>query len=104
MRIPRPYLRKQTQTWYIQLGKKQIRLSRDKKEAFEKYHEIMADRGMAAVHYEKVVPLFDVYLEWLKQQRAERTYIKALRHLQPFAEYIGPNLTIARLTPHLVLK
>jgi len=104
MRIPQPYWRKQARTWYLQLGKKQIGLGRNKKEAFEKYHEIMADRGTAAIHYEKVVPLFDVYLEWLKQNRAPKTYTKALRHLQPFAEFIGPSLTIVGLTPHLLLN
>jgi len=84
MGIPRPYQRKQTGTWYLQLGKKQIKLARNKKEAFEKYHEIMADRGTAAIHFEKVVPLFDVYLEWLKQHRAPKTYTGA--HSAPVVE------------------
>jgi integrase len=104
MRIPQPYWRKQARTWYVQLGKKQIRLGRNKKEAFEKYHEIMADRGTAAVHYEKIVPLLDDYLEWVKQNREPLTFEKAVRHLQPFAEFIGPSLTISGLTPHLVLN
>lgn len=104
MRIPKPYWRKQARTWYVQLGKKQIRLGRDEKEAFEKYHQIMADRGTAAVHYEKVVPLLDDYLQWVQENRAPSTYEKAVRHLQPFAELIGPNLTIASLTPHLLLN
>jgi integrase len=104
MRIPKPYWRKQARTWYLQLGKKQILLGRNKKEAFEKYYEIMADRGTAAVHYEKVVPLLDDYLGWLKENREPLTYEKGLRHLQPFAEFIGPSLTIAKLTPPLVLN
>lgn len=104
MRIPKPYWRKQARTWYLQLGKKQILLGRNKKEAFEKYHEIMADRGTAAVHYQKVVPLLDDYLEWVKQNREPLTFEKAVRHLQPFAEYIGPSLTISGLTAHLVLS
>jgi len=67
MRIPKPYWRKQSKTWCLQLGKKQISLSKNKKEAFEKYHEIMADRGTAAIHYEKVVPLLDDYLQWVNE-------------------------------------
>ncbi len=104
MRIPKPYWRKQSKTWCLQLGKKQISLSKNKKEAFEKYHEIMADRGTAAIHYEKVVPLLDDYLQWVNENREPLTYEKAVRHLQPFAEFIGPSMTIAGLTPHLVLN
>ena len=45
MRKPKPYYRKQTGTWYLQLGKRQIRLSKNEEEAFQKYHEIMLNQS-----------------------------------------------------------
>lgn len=45
MRQPRPYFRSQRGCWYVQIGKKQIRLSKDKEEAWNRYHQIMVRRG-----------------------------------------------------------
>jgi hypothetical protein len=41
MRRPKPFFRKQTQTWYVQIGRRQINLGRDEKEAFKQYHALM---------------------------------------------------------------
>jgi len=42
MRQPRPFFRKQTKSYYVQIGKKQINLGKDEKEAYRRYHELMA--------------------------------------------------------------
>jgi len=43
-RQPKPFYRKQTQSWHLQIGKRQIPLGRDQEEAFRLYHQIMAGR------------------------------------------------------------
>ena len=37
-RQPKPFFRKQTQSWYVQLGKRQIPLGKDEDEAWKQYH------------------------------------------------------------------
>ena len=44
MREPKPFFRKQTQSWYVQFGKKQINLSQDKEKAWDTYHKLMTKR------------------------------------------------------------
>ncbi len=41
MRTPKPWFRKQNQTWYIQIDGKQHRLGKDRAEAFAKFHQLM---------------------------------------------------------------
>ena len=58
----KPYFRNYTKTWYINLDGRQINLGRDKDAAFQKYHELMANRGEAQSKFSLVAPLFDEYL------------------------------------------
>ncbi len=44
MRQPKPFFRKQTRSWYVQIKGKWINLGADKDAAFETYHEMMAGR------------------------------------------------------------
>ena len=49
MRQPKPWFRKFNQTWYVQIGTKQVRLARGqdaREEAFKKYHELMAQDSL----------------------------------------------------------
>jgi len=41
---PQSFFRKQTDTWYVQVGKKQIKLGPDEQVAKQKYHALMAGR------------------------------------------------------------
>lgn len=43
MREPKPIFRKQAQSQYVQLGRKQINLGKDEAAAREKYHRLLAD-------------------------------------------------------------
>ena len=44
MRVPKPFFRKYTGSWYLQLGKKQINLGPDEEAAWDEYYKIMASR------------------------------------------------------------
>lgn len=41
MRRPKPFFRRQTGAWYVQIGKQQIPLGWDEKRAWDKYHALM---------------------------------------------------------------
>ena len=43
-RQPRPFFREQTQSWYVQLGKRQFPLGKDEEQALLRYHHLMAGR------------------------------------------------------------
>lgn len=103
MRQPKPFLRSQTQSWYVQIGPKQIPLGKDKKAAFDKYHEIMAQRRKAEPSPDDTVHrIFNRYLDWCKDNRSPATFDKSRRHLKRFAQHIGPQLRITNLKKHHV--
>ena len=97
MRQPKPFFRKFTKTWYVQIGKRQINLGKNKDEAFQKYFELMANRGQAEVQFKTVAELFDSFLTWVQKHRAEGTYKNSKHYLNLFARYLGPAFTIANL-------
>ena len=41
MKFPKPFFRKSKQAWYVQLGKKQHSLGKDREEAFRRYKDII---------------------------------------------------------------
>jgi hypothetical protein len=43
-----PFFKKSHRAWYVQLDGKQLRLAADEKEAWDRYHELMAGRKRAA--------------------------------------------------------
>ncbi|MFK7770377.1 MAG: hypothetical protein AB8B55_24415 [Mariniblastus sp.] len=103
MRTPKPFFRKQTKSWYVQLGKRQINLGRDEKAAWKKYHELMLEENEpASIDY--VVDLLDEYLDWLFKNRKKSTYDKAKHYLIQFASFVGKKLKVGQLTPRQVSK
>ena len=45
MRHPKPWYRKSSKSWYVQIDQKQVRLGRDKQAAWMKYREFMSVTG-----------------------------------------------------------
>jgi len=67
---PEPFWRKQTQCYYVQIGKKQHRPSKDRYEAYQLYHELMsrppveqARTPADPIPSGQVVELLDLFLE-----------------------------------------
>lgn len=103
MREPKPFFRKQTQSWYVRLGKQFIPLGKDKEAAFEKYHAIMAKRRKETpVSTDSVRKLLDLYWNWLINNRAETTSDRRKPRLKSFGLFVSPKLTIRQLKPHHV--
>ena len=99
MKQPKPFFRKFTGTWYVQIGKRQINLGRDKKTAWDKYHQLMAERDSIPEQLATVAQLFEAYLEWCFSRRSKGTYDNNRRYLRSFIECIGKKLTISKLRP-----
>ena len=103
MRQPKPWYRKSTRSWYVQIGRKQVRLGRDKHSAWAKYHELMSMTGGAIREHDvTVVTLVQLYLAWCEKNRAPSTCEKNRLHLKGFAEHISKGLVVTDLKPHHV--
>lgn len=99
MRQPKPYFRKQKQTWYVQIDGRQISLGRDRQAAWQRYHELMAGRVDLASEQATVAQLLETYLEWCSKNRSAGTYDNSRLYCRHFARAIGKQLKIGQLKP-----
>lgn len=106
-RYPQPFWREFTQCWYVQVGKKQTRLSPDRDEAFRLYHELMG-RGpedspsppaVSSFDSPFVVEVLDRFLDWCERTNARRTYEYYRENIRRFAKRIPRELTVEGLKP-----
>lgn len=106
-RYPQPFWREFTSCWYVQVGKKQIRLSPDRDEAFRLYHELMG-RGpednpsppaASSLRPPLVVEVLDQFLDWCERTNARRTYEFYRENIQRFAKRIPRELAVGELKP-----
>jgi site-specific recombinase XerD len=81
------WYRKANKTYYTTINGKQHLLSTDKKEAEDKFHELML--GRKTVSNGTVVAILDQFLEWTEKRRKPGTYEWYQRNIQMFAETIG---------------
>jgi integrase len=110
---PQPFWHEFTHCWYVQIGKKQIRLSPHLDEAFRIYYELMS-RGQEQPCSSPVAPpapagtfvveVLDAFLDWCGRHKAARTYEHYRENIQRFASRIPRALTIAELKPFHVTR
>ncbi len=103
-RQPKPYLRKQTQSWYCSIGGRQISLGKNRESAFEKFHELMANQDQVKNDLTTIYELSQAYLDWCKANRKPTTYARHLYFLKSFICKIGKRLRPSRLKVHHVAK
>jgi len=96
-REPKPFFRKAKNAWYLQLGKRQISLGRDKKDAWKRYHQIMAE-SQPIRETATIETLFERFLDWVQENRKPTTYDKMRRHLSRFAAFIGKQTKVAAVS------
>ena len=102
---PAPFLRKQTQSWYLKLDGQFIPLGKDREAAFEEYHEIMSKRRkQVACAQDSVAYLMDLRWNWVKQHRAESTADRMKPVLRSFKHHIGPKMKVRNLRPFHVTQ
>ena len=97
--FPKPFFKASRNTWYVEIDRKQINLGSDKKEAFDRYHELMRQKPQN-VDCTLAIGVIDAYLGWIRQNKSYRTYEWYLRHCQVFAKSIPATLPVGKLKPH----
>ncbi len=103
-RPSKPYLRKQTKSWYCSIGGQQISLGRDREAAFAKFHELMADRAQIAGAVTTLYDLTQAYLDWVQDNRKPATYKRHRHYLKRFIDAIGKRMRPPQLRVHHVAK
>jgi len=102
MRQAKPWFRKSTKTWYVQLDGRQVPLGKDKEQANRKYHELMSGRrGGHTIH--RVDELLDEYLEHVERNQAKGSYRLYRHYIRSFNATI-PNKRVHDLCPHDVQR
>lgn len=98
-----PWFRKSDQCYYTTFNGQQQNLGSDETQAWKQYSDLMAGREpVISSSRRTVAKLIDEFLEWTKQNRAERTYEWYRDHLRRFFQRIGPRLRVADLKPYHV--
>lgn len=99
MRQPKPFFKASRDTWYVQIGKKQINLGSDQEKAFEQYHSLMSagqtpSDGSTALH------IITKFLAWSKAHSSPGTHAFYFAPCESFCEYVGSKLKAADLKKH----
>ena len=102
MRTSKPWFRKSTRSWYVQIDGVQVPLGRDKDEAQQKYHRLMAGRPNGQT-VGRVDALLDEFLEFVRCNQAAETYRLYKRYLRSFNATV-PDRRIHSLRPCDVQK
>jgi hypothetical protein len=105
---PKPFFRTARNAWFVQLGKRQVKLCEGPKSpqteqaAWTQFHRLMASSpatpkaGVASPAAGlSVAEVFEKYLDWCQRHRSPRTYEWARTHIQSFCDH----LRVARTLP-----
>ncbi len=108
---PKPYLRENRNTWYVQISGHEYTLGKDKDEAFRLYHELMSKRQegqppapLPAAPMLAAVEIIDAFLDWAQKNRERLTHEAYQRRLQVFVDSIPPSLPYSELKPYHVTR
>lgn len=101
----KPFFRKFTQTWYVRHNGKQVRLGKDKTEAFQAYHRLMAESADAPPLDKdtEAAEVLGMFMVWAQTHRDESTFRWYQHFLTSFGEFIGSR-KVSDLKPHHVTK
>lgn len=100
-KMPRKiFLRAQNETYYGYIGKRQVRLSKNEREA-ERMYEKLREAGQPIGFDHPARQLYREFLQWCQQHQSQTTYEWYKLHIESFCDSIG-NLRISQLKPHHV--
>src|SRR5262245_39605059 len=108
MKTPRPWYRKQNDTWYICLHGQQVPLCKgkdNKAQAEKAYFHIMAREGgqLPEAATLTVAQVCDLFLDWSQRHNDPRTYDWYRGYLQDFCDHHG-GLRVMQLKPFHVTQ
>jgi integrase len=99
--FPKPYFRKGRALWYVQIDGRQINLGPNRDDAFDRYHQLMANPRQRRVASGSLAAIIDAFLEWVEKNRSPDTYEWYRYRLQRFIEQ-HPDLRASELRPYHV--
>jgi len=88
--------------WAVNINGQRHRLGPDREEAERKFHELKAKPQRRPVRSDSVLAIFDAWLEHVKINRAEKTYVWYLDFAQSFIDSIPKGLAVSDLKVHHV--
>jgi hypothetical protein len=110
MRTPKPFYRRFNDTWYVQIGKKQIPLTKgedNQAQAYRRYFEVMAERPTGhmpvSLSDATVAAIADLFLGWCQKHDAPRTYQWYGDYLQDSCDHCG-KMPVAEFKPFHVTR
>lgn len=106
-RQPRPWFRRQTGWWMVQIDGKQVKLAQGKRNkalAQEKFHGLMLLRADAPECPDvQVASICEAFLDWSHRRQAHHTYRGYLFYVQSFCEKWG-QVMVREVRPYHVTR
>ncbi|MCA9076962.1 MAG: tyrosine-type recombinase/integrase [Planctomycetaceae bacterium] len=96
--FPKPFFKKSRRQWYVEINRRQIALGPDRDEAFRRYHELMRQPQTRTVNPTHFSAIADLFLDWVKQNRAADTFEWYRYRLERFCDRY-PDLRATELRP-----
>ncbi len=97
-RRAKPWFRKARGAWFVTVEGVQHNLGADKKEAFERFYQLMRQPQRRVVSLQAFVAVVDAFLDWVKLNLAPDTFEWYRYRLQRFCQRF-PDLRITDLKP-----
>ncbi len=97
-RRAKPWFRKARGAWFVTVEGVQHNLGADKKEAFERFYQLMREPQRRVVSSQALVAVVDAFLDWVKINRSADTFEWYRYRLQRFCERY-PDLRTTDLKP-----
>ena len=100
-RRPKPWYRKARKAWYVTIDGTQYNLGANKKEAYDRFYELLRQPRERRVSSRALVAIIDAFLDWCSKHRAQDTYEWYQPRLQRFARAY-PDLLVGDQRPYHV--
>lgn len=103
-RTPKPWWRRERRSWFVMLDGQQVNLGSDRDQAYQKFHELMAQPRRRPLASDSVAAVCDAYLDWVAEHRSPDTYRWCKDRLQAFIGSIPSTLRVGHLKPYHVQR
>ncbi len=98
-RIPKIWFRRDRKCWQVTIRGVRHNLGPDKKQATDRFHQLMGQAHRKPVRAMSFAAIADAYLEWVKTNRASSTYEGNRFHIERFCQRY-PDLQLADVRPY----
>lgn len=99
-----PYYKASKDRWVCTINGKRYTLGKSRKEAYQRFHELMASSEPLPKDSFTTYELSQAYLEWVENNRKPTTFTKNLHFIQRFIQHVGKRIKPSEVKPSVVLK